>query len=132
MLVVHATGRQSPNHYVQPTHSFRGGPGLVSASLFDHGVGLRREIPVRGRENAQREEREEEANGYTPTASTVEVVQALLVACSRTYTLDHTFDLGSRSSAKYFGLLSSPVERIENSCKGNFRNETSLRFIVVN
>jgi hypothetical protein len=29
----------------------------------------------------------------------VEVVQALLVACSRTYTLDRTFDLGSQGVA---------------------------------
>lgn len=29
-----ATGRQSPNHYVQPTHSFRGGRSPVSEPLF--------------------------------------------------------------------------------------------------
>lgn len=38
-----ATGRQSPNHYVRPTHSFRGGRGPVSASLFDRrGLSSRR------------------------------------------------------------------------------------------
>lgn len=47
--------------------------------------------PAKKRWQRQRERKRE--NGYILTAPTVEVVQALLVACSRTYTLDRTFDL---------------------------------------
>lgn len=45
----------------------------------------------------------ERERGYRPAAPAVEVVQALLVACSRTYTLDRTFDLGSRGIADDLG-----------------------------
>lgn len=45
----------------------------------------------------------ERERGYRPAAPAVEVVQALLVACSRTYTLDRTFDLGSRDIADDLG-----------------------------
>lgn len=47
-----------------------------------------------------------------PAAPAVEVVRALLVACSRTYTLDRTFDLGSRGIADDLGpYVTSYVER---------------------
>lgn len=46
------------------------------------------------------------------TGAAVEVVRALLVACSRTYTLDRTFDLGSRGIADDLGpCVTGYVER---------------------
>ena len=58
------------------------------------------------------ERKRERERGYTPAAPAVEVVQALLVACSRTYTLDRTFDLGSRGIADDLGsYVTGYVER---------------------
>ena len=64
------------------------------------------------RAHARERERERVRGGYTPAAPAVEVVRALLVACSRTYTLDRTFDLGSRGIADDLGpYVTSYVER---------------------
>ena len=63
-----------------------------------------------------RERERERERGYTPAAPAVEVVQALLVACSRTYTLDRTFDLGSRGIADDLGsYVTGYVERDRRS-----------------
>lgn len=64
----------------------------------------------RWREKKRSIQREED--DYTPAAPAVEVVRALLVACSRTYTLDRTFDLGSRGIADDLGpYVTGYVER---------------------
>lgn len=84
-----------------------------------------RSVRRRGREK----ERERERKRLYPdcTGAAVEVVQALLVACSRTYTLDRIFDLGSRVSAEESRLgtllVTDYLERTENPCKGNSRND---------
>lgn len=114
-------GRQS-SESLCPAHAFlprrsRGRPSFVPASLFHRACSLslspreggflerRRKSdgrfarPGRGGNDRWRERE----RGYRPAAPAVEVVQALLVACSRTYTLDRTFDLGSRGIADDLG-----------------------------
>ena len=129
-----------PNHYVRPTHSYRGGreegpassqllffivppfPPSLSLSLSvreeaafffnDEERAMAGSLGLDEEGTIDRERERERERGYTPAAPAVEVVQALLVACSRTYTLDRTFDLGSRGIADDLGsYVTGYVER---------------------
>lgn len=91
---------------LRPSFSFSSCLLSLSLSLFEEAAFLNGEeramagslgLDEEGTIDGERE------GGYRPAAPAVEVVQALLVACSRTYTLDRTFDLGSRGIADDLG-----------------------------
>lgn len=69
--------------------------------------------------SAEEEVKRKRENGYTSAAPAAEVVRALLVAWSRTYTLGRTFDLGSARHRGQLGDLSSPTARKELWVLGN-------------